>query len=39
MEKAPFLIVERPYDIVIEQVVHQIRNLGLQITLTFDLQE
>ena len=39
MEKAPFLIVEQPYDIAIEQVVQQIRSLGLQITLTFDLQE
>jgi len=39
MEKAPFLIVEQPYDIAIEQVVRQIRNLGLQVTLTFDLQE
>jgi hypothetical protein len=39
MEKAPFLIVEQPYDIAIEQVIEQIRKLGLQITLTFDLQE
>ncbi len=39
MEKTPFLIVEQPYDIAIEQVVQQIRSLGLQITLTFDLQE
>lgn len=39
MEKAPFLIVEQPYDIAIEQVVQQIRNLGLQISLTFNLQE
>jgi len=39
MEKAPFLIVEQPYDIAIEQVTKQIRGLGLQITMTFDLQE
>ena len=39
MVKAPFLIVEQPYNIAIEQVVQQIRSLGLQITLTFDLQE
>jgi hypothetical protein len=39
MEKAPFLIVEQPYDIAIEQVTQQIRSLGFQVTLTFDLQE
>lgn len=39
MEKTPFLIVEQPYDIAIEQVIQQIRSLGLQITLTFDLQQ
>ena len=39
MEKAPFLIVEQPYDIAIEQITQQIRSLGLQIALTFDLQE
>jgi hypothetical protein len=39
MEKEPFLIVEQPYKIAIEQVVQQIRSLGLQITMTFDLQE
>ncbi len=39
MEKAPFLIVEQPYEIAIEQVMQQIRSLGLQTTLTFDLQE
>ena len=39
MEKAPFLIVEQPYDIAIKQVTQQIRGLGLQITMTFDLQE
>jgi hypothetical protein len=39
MEKAPFLIVEQPYEIAIEQITQQIRHLGLQVTLTFDLQE
>ncbi|PKN90719.1 MAG: hypothetical protein CVU44_22685 [Chloroflexi bacterium HGW-Chloroflexi-6] len=39
MEKAPFLIVEQAYAIAIEQVIQQIRSLGLQTTLTFDLQE
>jgi hypothetical protein len=39
MEKAPFLIVEQPYDIAINQVTQQICSLGLQITMTFDLQE
>ncbi len=32
MEKAPFLIVEQPYEIAIEQVMQQIRSLGLQTT-------
>jgi hypothetical protein len=39
MEKAPFLIVEQPYDIAIDQVTQQIRSLGLHTNLTFDLQE
>ena len=39
MEKAPFLIVEQPYEIAIEQITQQIRRLGFQITLTFDLQD
>ena len=39
MEKAPFLIVEQPYDIAISLVTRQINNLGLQFTLTFDLQQ
>lgn len=39
MEKAPFLIVEQPYKIAIDQMVQQIRSLGLQISMTFDLQE
>lgn len=39
MEKAPFLIVEHPGEIAIEQIMQQIRLLGFQVTLTFDLQE
>jgi hypothetical protein len=39
MEKASFLIVEQPHAIAIEQVTKQIYSLGLQIALTFDLQE
>jgi hypothetical protein len=39
MEKAPFLILEQPYDIAIDMVMQQIRGLGFQVNTTFDLQE
>lgn len=39
MEKVPFLIVEQPYRIVIEQIRQQILHLGFQVNQTFDLQE
>lgn len=38
MEKTPFLVVERPYETTIAWIVEQLRNLGLQTTITFDLQ-
>lgn len=38
MEKAPFLVVEQPYETTIAWIVERLRNLGLQTTITFDLQ-
>ena len=38
MEKTPFLVVERPYEAMIVWIVERLRNLGLQTTVTFDLQ-
>jgi hypothetical protein len=39
MEKAPFLIVEQPHNIAIDLVMQQIRSLGFQASMTFDLQD
>jgi len=38
MEKAPFLVMEQPYEVTIAWIVERLRNLGLQTTITFDLQ-
>ena len=39
MKKAPFLILEQPYDIAIDLVMQQICGLGFQVSTTFDMQE
>ena len=38
MEKTPFLVVKQPYETAIAWLVERLRNLGLQTTITFDLQ-
>ncbi len=38
MEKTPFLVVGQPYETTIGWIVERLRNLGLQPTITFDLQ-
>ncbi len=38
MEKAPFLVVEQPYETTVAWIVERLHNLGLQTTITFDLQ-
>jgi len=38
MEKTPFLVVEQSYETTITWIVERLRNLGLQTTITFDLQ-
>ncbi|MCX6078703.1 MAG: hypothetical protein NTW32_04140 [Chloroflexi bacterium] len=39
MEKAPFLILEQPYNTAIGMVMRQVCSLGFQASTTFDLQE